>query len=131
MASILIVDDNIELLSLYEKILSLKCGYTIAGMATDGEKAVSLYKEQLLMPDLVIMDINMERMSGINAALEILDYDPGANIMFATAESISQEDLPQALSHCTILRKPFTLSEFIYSVKSSLKRKVVRAKAFA
>ena len=120
MDSLLIVDDNIELLCLYKKMLALHGKYDIAGMAGNGRDAVIKYKKMEKKPDLVLMDVNMPEVDGISAAREIQLYDNKAKIMFVTAEQIYRSDLPPELSGSSILRKPFSRAEFISAIRHAL-----------
>lgn len=80
MRIILVDDDNIVLDSL-EMILTGQ-GVEVLGKATNGEMAVELYEE--LRPDLVLMDIRMEGMNGIETSEKILLMDPQAKILLLT-----------------------------------------------
>jgi len=124
MDSLLIVDDNIELLCLYKKMLALYGKYDIAGMAGNGRDAVIKYKKLERKPDLVLMDVNMPEVDGISAAKEIQSYDKKARIIFVTAEQIYHSDLPPELSGTPILRKPFSRAEFIYAIKQALRKRL-------
>jgi len=64
-------------------------GHEIIGEAENGVEAVQLYKK--LRPDLVTMDITMREKDGIEAAEEILLFDPNARIIMVTA--LGQENL--------------------------------------
>jgi DNA-binding NarL/FixJ family response regulator len=57
-------------------------GFTIAGEASDGESAVRLAGEQL--PDVVILDISMPKMNGIEATRHIKERHPGINVLILT-----------------------------------------------
>ena len=57
-------------------------GHNIIANAKNGIEAVSLYKE--FRPDIVTMDVTMKGKDGISAAIDILNIDPGANIIFLT-----------------------------------------------
>ena len=65
---ILVVDDAAFMRMMVKDVLS-KNGFTIAGEAENGAKAIEKYKE--LNPDLVIMDITMPEVDGIQAVKEI------------------------------------------------------------
>lgn len=65
---ILVVDDAAFMRMMIKDVLS-KNGYEILGEAENGQKAIEKYKE--LQPDLVIMDITMPEVDGIQAVKEI------------------------------------------------------------
>ena len=79
---VLIVDDAAFMRMMIKDILS-KNGYEVAGEAENGLKAVDKYKE--LTPDLVLMDITMPEMNGIDAVKAIKGFDPGAKIVMCSA----------------------------------------------
>ena len=60
-----------------------KNGYNIAGEAENGAKAVEKYAE--LKPDLVLMDITMPEMDGIEALKKIKETDPNAAVIMCSA----------------------------------------------
>jgi two-component system, chemotaxis family, chemotaxis protein CheY len=126
---LLIVDDNIELLCLYKKMLSLYGKYDIAGMAGNGRDAVNKYKQMKKKPDLVLMDVNMPDIDGISAAKEIRRCDRRAKIMFVTAEDVYRSELPPELSGAAILRKPFSRKEFLGAIHDALKDRSGKEKA--
>jgi len=80
MKLILIDDDKLVRISL-EKILESD-GFEIVGTAEDGTQALPLYKE--LKPDVVLLDIRMKNMNGIEAARNILEFDETAKILLLT-----------------------------------------------
>ena len=67
--NILICDDAAFMRMMIKDILT-KNGYNVAGEAENGAKAVEKYKE--LTPDLVLMDITMPEMDGLQALKEII-----------------------------------------------------------
>ena len=60
-----------------------KNGYTVVGEAENGAKAVEKYAE--LKPDLVLMDITMPEMDGIQALKKIKEADPSATVIMCSA----------------------------------------------
>ena len=80
--NILIVDDAAFMRMMIKDILS-KNGYTVAGEAENGIKAVEKYNE--LKPDLVLMDITMPDKDGIQALKDIKASDPKAKIIMCSA----------------------------------------------
>jgi len=79
---VLIVDDAAFMRMMIRDILT-KNGFKVAGEAENGQKAIDKYKE--LNPDLVIMDITMPEVDGIQAVREIKAYDPNAKIIMCSA----------------------------------------------
>ena len=80
--NILIVDDAAFMRMMIKDILS-KNGYTVAGEAENGVKAIDKYNE--LKPDLVLMDITMPDKDGIQALKDIKASDPNAKIIMCSA----------------------------------------------
>ena len=80
--NILIVDDAAFMRMMIKDILT-KNGYNIAAEAENGKSAVDKYSET--KPDLVLMDITMPEMDGIQALKSIKTNDPNANIIMCSA----------------------------------------------
>ena len=76
--NILICDDAAFMRMMIKDILT-KNGYNIVGEAENGAKAVEKYAE--LKPDLVLMDITMPDMDGIQALKKIKEIDANANVI--------------------------------------------------
>ena len=76
--NILICDDAAFMRMMIKDILT-KNGYNVVGEAENGLIGVEKYTE--LKPDLVLMDITMPEMDGINALKKIKEKDPGASII--------------------------------------------------
>lgn len=83
--NVLIIDDD-KLVSLSLKtILEASDQVTVVGIGNDGTEAVELYGK--LKPDVLLMDIRMKDMSGLDAGGRILDKYPDAKILFLTTFS--------------------------------------------
>ena len=80
--NILICDDAAFMRMMIKDILT-KNGYNIVGEAENGAKAVEKYAE--LKPDLVLMDITMPDMDGIQALKKIKEIDANANVIMCSA----------------------------------------------
>ena len=80
--NILIVDDAAFMRMMIKDIL-VKNGYNIAGEAENGVKAVEKYQET--KPDLVLMDITMPEMDGIQALKKIKAIDANASVVMCSA----------------------------------------------
>ena len=82
--NIVIVDDDKLVCSSLKTIIEAK-GLTVLGIGNSGQEAVSLYRE--LQPDVLLMDIRMEGMNGVDASEAILKEFPDARILFLTTFS--------------------------------------------
>ena len=80
--NILICDDAAFMRMMIKDILT-KNGYNVAGEAENGARAVEQYSA--LKPDLVLMDITMPEMDGIQALKEIKKIDPNAKVIMCSA----------------------------------------------
>lgn len=80
-----IVDDDGLICNSLEIILSAQDDIEVVGSVQGGHAAVALYCEQ--RPDVMLMDIQMPDLSGLDAARRILDDDPTARIVFLTTFS--------------------------------------------
>ncbi|KYC45609.1 MAG: acetoacetate metabolism regulatory protein AtoC [Candidatus Methanofastidiosum methylothiophilum] len=105
MSKILIVEDYKDLSEFYQELLEEDTLFT----ASDGEAAVSLYKEH--KPDMVLMDLQLPKKSGIEATKEILIIDPKAKIIAITAygSTIGSKALEAGVKE--VLRKPIRFNE--------------------
>lgn len=82
MSKVLIVDDAAFMRMMIKDILT-KNGYEVIGEASNGLKAVELYKKE--KPDVVTMDITMPEMDGIEAVKAIKAFDASARIIMCSA----------------------------------------------
>ena len=80
--NILICDDAAFMRMMIKDILS-KNGYNVVGEAENGLVAVDKFVET--NPDLVLMDITMPEMDGINALKKIKEKDPNASVIMCSA----------------------------------------------
>ena len=80
--NIRICDDAAFMRMMIKDILT-KNGYNVAGEAENGAKAVEKYAE--VKPDLVLMDITMPEMDGIQALKKIKSSDPAAMVIMCSA----------------------------------------------
>ena len=91
---ILMVDDDLLVLNALSTILG-KSGYEIVLATTDSKKAIEIYKENKI--DVVILDIRMKEVNGVDVAIEILDFDKDAKIMLLTTFN-DRDDIIRALN---------------------------------
>lgn len=79
---IVIVDDDILVSSSLKTIIEANAGFEVVAVANSGLDAIRLYKEH--QPDILLMDIRMDGMSGLEAAEEILKIYDKVKVLFLT-----------------------------------------------
>jgi DNA-binding NarL/FixJ family response regulator len=88
--SVLIVDDQLPFRLAARAVLRRAEGFELVGEAADGDEAVELVAE--LRPELVLMDINMPRLNGIEATRQIVERVPGTTVFLCS--TYQRADLP-------------------------------------
>jgi len=115
---ILIVDDAAFMRLMLRDII-VAHGYEIAGEAEDGIVALNLYKR--LKPDLVLMDITMPEMNGIDAVQEIMKYDPDAKIVMVSAMGQQAMVIQSVkLGAMDFVVKPFQVERVVDAINKAL-----------
>ncbi|MCI8644837.1 MAG: response regulator [Lachnospiraceae bacterium] len=116
--NILICDDAAFMRMMIKDILT-KNGYTIVGEAENGQKAVEKYNET--KPDLVMMDITMPEMDGIQALKKIKATDPNAAIIMCSAmgqQAMVIESIQSGAKDFIV--KPFQPDRVLEAVKKAI-----------
>ncbi len=111
-------DESIVRMDLKEMLTNL--GYLVVGDVGDGQSAVNLARE--LKPDVILMDIKMPDMDGIQAA-KILTEEQIAPVVLLTAHS--QKDLVDRAKEAGVvgyLVKPFRESDLLPAIEVALTR---------
>ena len=113
--NVLIVDDAAFMRMMIKDILT-KNGYSIAGEAENGKVAVEKYNET--KPDLVLMDITMPEVDGIQALKAIRTIDPNATVIMCSAMG-QQAMVIEAIQSGAkdFIVKPFQAERVIEAVK--------------
>ncbi len=88
--SVLIVDDQVPFRMAAAAVVTATPGFQVVGEAASGEEAVE--SAARLHPDVVLMDINMKGMNGIDATREIVLSQPGTVVMLLS--TYQRPDLP-------------------------------------
>lgn len=116
MAKILIVDDAAFMRKVIRDTLS-KAGYTEIEEAVDGQDAVEKYSQ--FKPDLVLMDITMPNMDGLEALKAIRSKDSNANVVMCSAmgqESMVVEAVQAGIKDFIV--KPFKSDRLLKTVST-------------
>jgi pilus assembly protein CpaE len=114
--TVLIVDDIANTREDIKRLLYFEDDIEVVGEARDGQEACALAAE--LRPDVILMDINMPRMDGIEATEHISVEVPESAIIIVSIQG-EQEYLRKAMSAGAreYLIKPFTASELADSIR--------------
>ena len=87
---VLIVDDQAPFRSIARQVVELTPGFAVVGEAESGEDAVRLAAE--LAPAVVLMDINLPGINGIEATRRIVDAAPATRVVLLS--TYRESDLP-------------------------------------
>jgi len=93
---VLVVDDQQPFRAVAQFVVRATAGYQVAGEAASGEEAVTLAAE--LQPQLVLMDINLPGISGIEATRRLLAAQPDVIVLLMSTYSAA--DLPDDAGTC-------------------------------
>ena len=104
---VLVVDDFEPFRRFVCSALQQRAGFLVIGEAADGLQAIQRTEE--LQPDLIVLDIGMPRMNGIEAARQIRKICPNSKIIFVSQDSSTE-----------VVREAFQLGARAYLAKSDL-----------
>lgn len=117
MKTILVVEDAKPLRTVYNEWLT-KANYEVIE-AKDGKEGVSMYKKS--SPDLVLMDINMPKLNGVEALQQIIAFNQEARVIM-----VSKEDDYEIIDDCKgfgaieYIVKPFSIDVLLQAVHVAL-----------
>ncbi len=97
--TVLIVDDQMPFRMAARTVVGVTRGFEVVGEAKSGEEAVE--QVAALHPDLVLMDINMDGISGIEATRRITAEHPDTKVILLS--TYDEEDLPADARSCGAL----------------------------
>jgi DNA-binding NarL/FixJ family response regulator len=94
--SVLVVDDQRPFRMAAEAVVKATPGFSVVGEASSGAEAVAAAAN--LGPDLILMDINMDGMNGIEATREIVTAHPDVTVVLLS--TYDESDLPGDARTC-------------------------------
>ncbi len=94
--SVLIVDDQLPFRAVARTVIGLTAGFVVSGEAESGEEAVAVAAQQ--DPDLILMDINLPGINGIEATRRIRAAQPDVAVILLS--TYSEADLPADARDC-------------------------------
>jgi two-component system NtrC family sensor kinase len=117
--TILVVDDSEQIREFLIEYILLPAGYKVF-FATDGEVGLEMALEH--QPDLIMTDMSMPRMTGLELLSALRDKNCQAPVIFMTlhgSEGIAVEAFRLGVKD--YLTKPFTIEEAEWAINRSLK----------
>ncbi|MBV9182694.1 MAG: response regulator transcription factor [Acidobacteria bacterium] len=92
---VLIADDDAAIRRLLRRLIESHADWSVCGDAEDGQQAI--LKAAELGPDVIVLDLAMPQMNGLQAAREISRALPEIPLLLLTVQQVSQELTKEAL----------------------------------
>jgi two-component system chemotaxis response regulator CheY len=120
MGGTILIADDLSFIRMIQKEILTERGYTIVGEAGDGREAVEKFKT--LRPDLVLLDITMPNMNGLEAMREIFTMEPKANVIMCSAlgqQNLILEAIKAGVKDFIV--KPFKPERILSAIEKALR----------
>lgn len=119
MASVLVVDDAAFMRMTVKRMLEAH-GHTMAAEAENGLEAVQKFNE--VRPDIVLLDITMPEMNGIEALKQIKEIDENARIIICS--TVGQQLVAEAIQcgATDFIIKPFEEERLMESIERAMNK---------
>ena len=117
--TILVVEDEEPLVRLLNKILPRE-GYQVLA-ATDGEQGLDVYQDHKSEIDVVLLDLGLPKMTGMDVIPKLREQNPDVNIVIATGylePELKAELLRAGVREC--IHKPYLLNEVLETLDAVL-----------
>lgn len=119
-------DDDPGMRSIMRKILERSGGFDILAEAEDGQALLALVEQH--RPQVILLDVEMPKMTGVEAARVIQDTDPSTLLIFATAHDQYMADAFSVYAFDYLL-KPFKVDRALQTLERA--KRVMRTRAEA
>ena len=115
---VLLADDHIVLREATAELINHQPDMKVVGQAGNGEETVKLVDR--LRPDVVIMDIAMPRMNGLDATRRIQEKHPGIKVLVLSAHQDAEHVIPLLKAGATsYLPKTVNLDELLHAIRAT------------
>ena len=117
--SVLVVDDNASIRQALCRVFTSEAEFDLCGEAENGREAIE--KAQVLHPDLIVMDLSMPVMNGIDAARTLKTLMPSVPvIIFSDYSDVFSEMEAQSAGICALVSKSEPVSLLIGKARALL-----------
>jgi DNA-binding NarL/FixJ family response regulator len=115
--SILVVDDDKIIRRLFSHLMELAPDMEMVAQAASGREAVRLYAEY--RPDVVLMDINLPEMNGLDATIAICQEFPEARVILFSANlgDLSRE-IAKTVGAAGAMTKPIRIDNLLKAIRN-------------
>lgn len=116
----IVIADDLSFMRMVQKEILQERGYEVVGEAVDGIEAVDKFKT--LRPDVIILDITMPNMNGLEAMYKIFEFDRNARIIICSAlgqQSLIVEAIRAGVKDFIV--KPFRPERVISSIEKAIR----------
>ena len=120
--NILVAEDSVAYGVLYQEIFQSK-GHTVK-LTFDGQECVSEFAAQPTSYDMIILDYNMPKMNGLEAARQIMEINPNQNILFISSFGDELESKIAELGwgkKIQFVEKPFSSVSLVNKVEKQIR----------
>ena len=107
MKTSIVVDNDYDIVDVFSDILEM-LGFDVLAKGYDGGDAISMYEK--FKPDVIFMDVHMEKLHGDQALQEIRAIDKNVKIVMVTGDmSKNMEETLEKYGASAIIHKPFDI----------------------
>ena len=120
MSTTILLADDLSFMRMVQKEILEEKGFEIVAAASDGLEAIEKYEQT--RPDIIILDITMPNMNGLDAMHKIFDIDPKARIIMCSALG-QQQLIVEAIKAGVkdFIVKPFKPERILSAIEKALK----------
>jgi len=118
--SVLLVDDELRILTVGREICKA-LGYRVM-IANSGKEALKIYSEKKDQINLVVLDMIMPEMNGLETFLELKKQNPDVKVLLSTGYSIDEKAQAMLESGCKgYILKPYSVIDFSHKIREVLR----------